>query len=396
MKNIVIYCISAIFLLIPVSAVRPMTSLFANDLKASMVEIGFIVACYSITPLFIAIRAGRFVDRIGEKLPLMVGSIGMTIAVVLPYFFPYLFMLYISQLILGGSQLLALVALQNGVGRSVPIEKRDKAIGTFSLCVSFAMMLGPLIGGYSVEHNSFSISYLLISFFSIVPLILSLFIISSRSEGEKEPAAKGFNNVLDLLIIPGLKRSIIVSMIILAGLDIFYVYYPLFATSIGLSPLQIGWILTIQAFASIITRLFMPFLVSKFGRVKVLYVFMFFGAIAYASIAFFEHFVIIALLTVILGFGLGITQPLTTIISYNLAPKGHTGEVLGLRLAGNRLSQVIIPLLFAGLSNFIGLGFIFIIKAIALGGGAILAKGIQEKEDEVQNEYRVNCSIKSK
>lgn len=382
MKLYLILCVSAIFFMIPVSASRPMTSLFANDLKASTMEIAFIIACYSIVPLFIAIGAGRFVDRVGEKIPLMIGYIGITISLILPFLYPYLFVLSISQLILGGSQLLALVAIQNGVARSVPIEKRDRAIGTFSLCISLGMMFGPLIGGYASGLIGFQKSYLIISLFPIIPLIFNWFFVPSKRDKNNDTSIEAFNSIKGLLVIPGLKRSIIVSMLILAALDIFYVYYPLYASSFGLSPSEIGWILAIQAFASIITRIFMPYLVLKYGRIKVLYVFMFFGAIAYGSISFFEQFLFIALVTVVLGFGLGITQPLTTIITYNLAPKGHTGEVLGLRLAGNRLSQIIIPLVFASMSNLIGLGAIFFIKAIVLGGGAILAKGIKQIEEK--------------
>lgn len=376
MRNYYLYLASVIFILVPVSAARPMTSLFAEDLEASMLEIGVITACYSLMPLFLAVLTGRFIDRFGERLPLMSGSIGMAIALFLPYYCPTLFMLYLSQLILGGSQLLALVAIQNGVARSAASEKRDQAIATFSLCASIGLMCGPLIGGYTTEHFGFQNSYFFFCLFSIIPLILGLLVASFNNERSKVQNKKD-QRVKQLLAIPGLKRSIFVSMLNLAALDIFYVYYPLYSSSIGMSPSEIGWILAIQSSASVVARIFMPKLVARYGRIQVLSTFMFCGAVAYGILSFVHIFTYIVFITLILGFGLGIAQPLTTIQTYNLAPQGRTGEVLGIRLAGNRLSQVIIPLLFAGISNLTGLGAIFIIEAVVLGAGATFARGIK-------------------
>lgn len=384
MKNYYLYLISLIFILIPVSAVRPMTSLFAKDLQASMLEIGVITACYSVTPFLLAIVAGRFIDRFGEKLPIIIGSIGMFFSLLLPFFFPKLSILYLSQLLLGGSQLLGLVAIQNGAAGSVSAKKRDQAITTMSLCASIGLMLGPLIGGYSTEYFGFQNSYLFFASFLTIAFILGLFIVSPNYKESKSKNQQAFR-IKELLSIPGLKRSIFVSMLTLAAIDIFYVYYPLYASSIGMSPSQIGWVLTITASASVLVRIFIPRLVSRFGRVRVLSIFMFCGAIAYGVVPFFHMFIFIALVSTFIGIGLGIAQPLTTILTYNLAPKGRTGEVLGIRMAGNRLSQVIIPLIFAGISNVTGLGAIFTIEAVLLGFGAFLAKGIKSDQTSFDN-----------
>lgn len=58
---------ATIFIFIPVFAARPMTSLFAKQLGASIIEIGLITACFSILPLLLAIFAGRYIDRYGER-----------------------------------------------------------------------------------------------------------------------------------------------------------------------------------------------------------------------------------------------------------------------------------------------------------------------------------------
>jgi predicted MFS family arabinose efflux permease len=378
MNRLILYCIAAIFVLVPVAAVRPMVSLFAEQLGASMLEIGILTACYSLTPLFIAVFAGRFIDRFGEKLPLLIGAGGMVLALIIPFFLPSIPFIYVSHLLLGGSQFLAFIAVQNGVIISASENKSDQAIATVSLFTSVGLMLGPMIGGYSTEHLGFQHSYLLYCILAIVLLVAGLLIKPVISNRESRDILEK-QKVKDLISIPGLKRNIFISMLILASLDIFYVYFPLYASSIGKSPSEIGWILMVQSLSSVLTRMFLTRLVNRWGKIQVLSVFMFSGAVAYSVIPFFEMFSIFIIIAAIVGTGLGIVQPLTIMIAYNLAPEKRSAEVLGIRLAANRLSQVVIPLVFAIVSLLTGLGAIFTIQAVSLGAGALFARGIKAK-----------------
>jgi MFS family permease len=370
------------FVLIPVFASRPMTSLFASQLEASMFEIGFLTVCYSILPLLFAVTTGRLTDLFGAKMPIKIGSIGIAFSMFLPFVNPSLLTLYIAQMILGISQLLSLVAIQNAISGSSSSKERDRVISKFSLFASIGMLLGPVIGGYTTEHLGFQMSFLFLSLLSLIPFVISLFIseekkLVNRSEGQQMGLKKQIILTKELLTIPSLGRAIFISMLILSTLEIFYVYFPIYFSSIGMSSSEIGWLLTIQASAGAIIRLFIPFLVERYGRTSVLWVFLSIGAIAYGLLPTFNHFSLIVLASAIFGMGLGIGQPLTIVLTYNAAPKGRTGEALGTRLAGNRLAQIIFSLVFAGVSQFTGLGVIFTIQAILLFAGSLLAKGIK-------------------
>ena len=387
MKLNLLYMIAP-FIFIPVFAARPMTSLFANKLDATMFEIGMITACYSIAPLIIAIFAGRYIDRYGERIPILLGSLGLFASLCLPYFYPSVPILFLSQLILGGSQLLAILAIQNGVAKSATNKDRDRSIGTFSLFSSAGMLLGPIIGGYSTEHFGFQLSFMILAFVPFVAMVLSFFI--SKSPGSISVLNKQKSTGMkELFRIPGLSRAVIVSMIILSALDIFYVYFPLYAQSIGLNFSQIGLLLGAQAGSNVLVRIFMPRLVDRFGRVTVLWIFMMIGAVSYGMIPFFQEFTFLFTVSFLLGAGLGITQPLTIVLSYNLSPPGQTGEVLGIRLAANRLGQTIIPFIFANLSSLTGLGAIFFIKAIVLAAGALTARGILDRVKQEERQRKV-------
>lgn len=53
--------------------------------------------------------------------------------------------------------------------------------------------------------------------------------------------------------------------------------------------------------------------------------------------------------SLLIGIGLGLGQPLTISTAIALSPAKKEGEVLGVRLAFHRLTQVVAPLAFGGL-----------------------------------------------
>lgn len=383
-RTLYLYYCSVVFVILPVYAARPMTSLFAEELGASMVEIGLLTSCFSLVPLLTAIASGQLIDRFGEKIPLMIGSGGMVLALSFPFFQPSLFFLFMMQFLLGGSQIIAIVAIQNGVSSSAPLKQRDQAVANFSLFSSLGILIGPLVGGYLTEHFGFQNTYIVLSVISVVSLITAFIISPSRKLEDCSNESSG-GKVRELLSIPGFKLVLVVSMLSLSALDIFYAYFPLYASSIGMSLTQIGWILSIQALANAVTRMFLSPCVERFGRTHVLIFFMVLGALGFALVPLYDTFLYVALISIFLGMGLGIIQPLTTILTYNLAPKGRTGEALGVRFAGNRMGQITIPLIFAGVSTLTSLGAIFIIVAAVLFIGAWSARGILSHDKIKQN-----------
>jgi MFS family permease len=277
------FCV--VFVMISVSAGRPLTSLFASQLNASLLEIGLLTSCYSLLPLALAIQAGRVTDRVGAKFPIIFASLGIALAMFLPFFYPFLLSLFISQLLLGISQLFALVALQNSTASSTKKEHRERSISNFSLFTSFGMLIGPLIGGYAAEHFSYRVSFCLLAISPLLSVLIAAWMKNDKQDTDQvSKTGHGMSSILkEVITSPNLKMAIIISMLILASMDIFNVYFPLFASSIGMNSAQIGWLLATQALASMMVRLCMSYIVERLGRVRVLWVFILIGAVSLCS-----------------------------------------------------------------------------------------------------------------
>ena len=58
-------------------ASKVLISLFALELGASQFYIGIMIAMYSLLPALLAVHAGKVSDRLGVRLPMLVGSLGI-------------------------------------------------------------------------------------------------------------------------------------------------------------------------------------------------------------------------------------------------------------------------------------------------------------------------------
>ncbi len=381
MKKVTVYYITTILVLFVVSAYRPLMSLYAKDLGASMVQIGLLSTSFSILPLFIALSLGVMIDRIGPKKPILLAALGITLSMTVLCVFPTLSALYVSQVVMGISQFVMFVALQNGICQSASSEhEMERFISRFSLFSSLGMLMGPVFGGYMTDHLGYKTTFLLLACMAILTFMTAWLVkykvklTSSEPFSIRQVVIKQTYQGWLMLKIPNLGRAVLVSTFILVSLDLFNVYFPLFAQSIGLNASQIGWLLSAQAAASFFIRLIVPWLVVQYGRRLILWLSMLVAAVSYGIITVIHPFHWLCLICILLGFGFGVSQPLTITLTYNAAPAGRTGEALAIRLVGGRLGQVVIPLTLAAMSQVLGLGMIFIVQSCMLLVGVWLAK----------------------
>lgn len=60
-----------------INATRPIITLSAYDMNASMLEIGILTASFSMLPLLIAIKEGKIADAIEDRFPVIFGLLMM-------------------------------------------------------------------------------------------------------------------------------------------------------------------------------------------------------------------------------------------------------------------------------------------------------------------------------
>jgi MFS family permease len=126
------------------------------------------------------------------------------------------------------------------------------------------------------------------------------------------------------------------------------------------------------AVAAFIVRLGMHRATRRIGEIGVLTASLFIAGATYMLVPLVSNAPLLALVAFLLGLGLGCAQPLTIMLTYNHAPPGRSGEALGLRLTVNKLTQIIVPLVFGAMGSAFGLLPVFWANGVfLLAGGAV-------------------------
>lgn len=370
MLRIIIFSVFAFQLIINIT--RPIITLYASDLGSNTFEIGILTAAFAFFPLLFALHAGRIADKYGDRYPVIFGMIGLAAGMFFPYFFTSISALYISQLIVGISNIFIAVSLQNVIGTIATESNRDQYFSMFGMAVAAASVLGPMLGGYISEHYNYNSVFLISLLLSILPIIISLKIPAIKKDvGEK----KSIIESIGLLKIPLLKKALFSSALVLYSRDIFVAYFPILAKESHLSNSQIGLVISLQGLAMIIIRFILPRLLLIMGRDYILFISVLLAGASFLLIPFTGSLTFYCVFSCLMGFGLGCGQPLSLTTTYNASPLNRTGEVLGLRLSTNRLSQLIAPIFFGIVGTWMGILSVFLFSGFFLIGGSWFIKG---------------------
>lgn len=365
---------------------KVLVTLFALDLGVSQFWIGAIVAVYSVFPMLIGLSVGKLIDRLGVRVPMICGTLGVSTALLVPYVVPGTPALYVSSILIGGTWVFYNLCAQNLIGILGGAENRARNYSNFGLAMSGGSFFGPMIAGFSIEHFGHAQSYLylaLLPFASALILIVLRARLKDLGKGQVTEDERGAYSA-SLFGNKGLRRVLITSAIVMTGTDLFQFYMPIYGHSVGLSASAIGMILGTFAVAAFVVRLGMPAVIKRWGADRVLLVAMFVGGAAYLVFAAFEHAVLLGFLAFVLGLGLGCSQPLTLMLIYDRAPAGRTGEALGMRLMMNNFMHIVIPLFFGAIGSiFATPAAVFLANAAIMTTGGVLSR--KRKDDKPAN-----------
>ena len=332
-----------------------LVSLYGLELGAGPVATGMLFASCAIAPIALGVYAGRLSDSIGMRLPMLMGSAGMAVALALPWLIPGLEALFVSSTLLGGAYVFYHVSIQSMVGALSTPQTRARNFANYSVITSVPYFVGPIATGILIERGGHAFAYLALA---ILPLIAaSVLLVASaaipklaRAGADKAPPTA------DLLRNRPLLYMAATSGLALTSVDLFQFYGPIHAHSAGLSPTEIGLVMSQYAVAAVAVRVAMPQLIKRFaGEERLLIAALAAGTLAYLVFPLFTSPWMLGAIALLLGAGLGCAQPLSMMLTYNYAPPGRSGEGLGLRLMVNNVAHVALPFGFGFVTSAFGM-----------------------------------------
>jgi predicted MFS family arabinose efflux permease len=237
---------------------------------------------------------------------------------------------------------------------------------------SISAFAGPAATGFSIDGWGFGPTFALLAATVATPaLILALrpsIVPPRRGPVREESSGRSF----DLLGDRALRRTLLMSGVTLTGIELFQFYFPVYGRIIGLSASAIGLVMASYAVAAFIVRMGMQGASRRIGELGVLTASLFVAGTTYLLVPMVSHAIVLAVVAFLLGLGLGSAQPLTILLTYNHAPRGRSGEALGMRITVNKVTQIAVPVIFGGLGSAFGVLPVFWANgAFLLAGGAM-------------------------
>lgn len=363
--------------------VRPAATYRALELDVPGFALGLLAASYAVFPLLLAVPTGGLVDRLGERRLMAIGSaVVLACSGFLLLWGSSIVTLVIGTALLGAGQLACVVGQQAVVANNAASTRMDAAFGYLTFAASLGQALGPLaislVGGAAIRPDTQAIFFL--STCMSLALFVATFGVAAHVSSAKRKAVAGggdTGNALSLLRTPGVARALATSATVLAVVDLTMVYLPALGSERGLTAATVGAMLTVRAVFSMVSRILLGRVSRKLGRMRLLVLSLALSTVALAVAAVPMPAWLLFVVMAVLGLGLGIGQPLTMSWLSAQAPAGQRGRALALRLAGNRVGQVVLPSAIGVVAAGLGAGGVFLASAAVVGGTLLLLRGVQ-------------------
>ncbi len=352
---------------------RILLSLYALQLGASPITVGLLMATFSALPMMLAVQSGKVSDRFGPRWPLVLGIAGSATGIMVPFFFQSIPALFVAAVMNGFAFTFYNVSLQNTIGLLSTAENRVKNYANFSLVTSVANFTAPLLVGLSIDHFGYARSCLSVMLLAVIPVAMLVAWGGGLPKGHGSKK-KGGATAWQSLREPSVWKVLLISSLLISGIDLFNFYMPVYAHGLGLSATTIGFILSSYAAAAFTVRMLLPWLINRFSMQGVLFMAFFVAAGGFILVPMFQNPVILCVIAFVFGLGASCGQPITMSLSFSNASEGRSGEAMGLRMTINHLTRVVGPMIFGSIGSVFGLVAVFWANAALLAAGGAMTR----------------------
>jgi len=349
---------------------RVAVSLYALSLGATALVVGTTLSLYAALPMLFSVQAGRWIDRIGPRRPMLLAAAVTAVGSIVPLAQPSVTPLFVTAALVGSGFMLFHIAATQVVGRIASLGDPGRAFSLFALGFSVSGFFGPVIAGYAIDHAGYRSAFLLLAAFPAITTVLLLAGARSTTAERRRDGPSPERRLGDLLADPRMRGVFVVSAILSSGWDLFAFVVPIYAARIGLSASTVGALVGAFAAATFVVRIVLPRIARRVSEWRILTAVLALAAAVYLLFPLVQSVPLLFALSFALGLGLGASQPMVLSLVYAHAPPGRAAEAVGIRTTLINASQTVMPLLFGAVGAALGVLPVFWATAalMALGG----------------------------
>lgn len=335
--------------------------LYAVHLAASPAIVGIIAALFTLLSMFTSVHVGRWIDRSGARIPMLVGTVMLTAGAAIGVVWRELAALFAISVVIGTFHNLIFISQQRLAGQYGRPEDRVRNFSLTSLSQSAGGMVGPIIAGFTIDSLGYPGTFLVFTLIAALPLTALAFNLLEYPPKEAAPTRKAGERVgtMRLFRDADLRRIYTVSVLTSSTWSIVIFLLPLYGTQIGLGATTIGFIIGAFSVATVVIRVVLPWLSRHLTPWQLMIASLITTAAAFVPIPIATSVPLLTLFAACIGMGLGLCGPLSQALLYDASPPGRIGELLGLRVTMLNGSHTAVPLLTGAIGTAIGVGPVF-------------------------------------
>ncbi|MCY7785012.1 MULTISPECIES: multidrug efflux MFS transporter Bmr [unclassified Bacillus (in: firmicutes)] len=351
-----------------IGLVIPVTPTIMNELHLSGTAVGYMVACFAVTQLIVSPIGGRWVDRFGRKIMIVIGLLFFSVSEFLFGIGKTVEMLFISRMLGGISAAFIMPGVTAFIADITTIKTRPKALGYMSAAISTGFIIGPGLGGFLAEIHS-RLPFFFAAAFALLAAILSMLTLREPERNPENQDIKGQKSGFKRIFAPMYFIAFLIILISSFGLASFESLFALFVDhKYGFTASDIAIMITGGAIVGAITQVVLFDRFTRwFGEIHLIRYSLILSTILVFLMTVVNSYFTILLVTVTVFVGFDLMRPAVTTYLSKIAgnEQGFAGGMNSLFTSiGNVFGPIIGGMLFDIDVNY---PFYFATAALAVG-----------------------------
>lgn len=369
LTNLVALCVGLTSAFVVQTMLLIAVPLYALDLGASPLVVGFALSAPYILPLIFAIPLGGLVTRVGGRVVVIFGGIGLMIGPLFVVVVPGYLGLLLSQFCFGISQLIMILGAQSIISGLARGKTLEMYFGWYTTCLSGGQLLGPLLAGWLIDSIDLMAAFITMALIAVLGFVSGLFLRGKAIEGALvEKSLLGYRAQARLIKTnPGVQVSIALTVAVMFALGAHSSFLPVYLENSSFTATAIGALISLRALCAMAVRPFMSNIIRLVGgRVRAMIISIGLTGAGIAFTGFTASVWMLALFSILVGIGSGISQPLSMIVLAEHVSHAQRPSALGMRLMGNRGVQFLAPLMLGLLTELLPFNLTFMVAGLVV------------------------------
>src|SRR5262245_52250780 len=368
-KPFVLTLLAEFALCMSVGALLAVVPVYADD-ELGVGSFGVALAVAAVSPMVLVVQplAGRYADRNGRRILIVVGGIVAALSVAAYVLAASLPLLILRRLVTGAGEAMVLVGAATMITDIAPEHRRGEALSLFSLGLWGGLALGPLLGELVLDETRFDAVWLLAAAFCLTAGLIGLILPETapvRDHTEQERAAR---LVHPAAIGPGLVLSF--TVLGFAGLGTFGALY---ARDLG--PDGAGSVFLVFSAVVVATRVVARQVPDRLGPKRTARIALALIAAGLFTIGLWNVPAGLFAGTALVGVGHALAFPSLMTLAVNAGPASERSSIVGTFSAFTELGFLVGALSLGAVASALGYDGVFVVCAFGpLLGVVVLSR----------------------